>query len=41
MILDAKVEFHKKAKDLERRRNEKRKALFDAQDEIDRKKEAS
>lgn len=37
--LDAKVEFHKKAKDLERRRNEKRKALFDAQDEIDRKKE--
>lgn len=37
--LDAKVEFHKKAKDMERRRNEKRKALFDAQDEIDRKKE--
>lgn len=37
--LDAKVEFHKKAKELERRRNEKRKALFDAQDEIDRKKE--
>lgn len=37
--LDAKVEFHKKAKDLERHRNEKRKALFDAQDEIDRRKE--
>ena len=37
--LDAKVEWHKKAKDLERRRNDKRKALFDAQDEIDGKKE--
>lgn len=38
--LDAKVEFHKKAKELEKRRNEKRRALFDAQDEIDRKKES-
>lgn len=37
--LDAKVELHKKAKDSERRRNDKRKALFDAQDEIDHKKE--
>jgi hypothetical protein len=37
--LDEKVEAHKKAKELERKRTEKRKNLFEAQDEIDRKKE--
>ena len=37
--LDAKVELHKKAKALERRRNEKRRSLFDAQDEVDSRKE--
>jgi F0F1-type ATP synthase membrane subunit b/b' len=37
--LDEKVELHKKAKELERKRTEKRKNLFEAQDEIDRKKE--
>ena len=33
------MELHKKAKELERKRSEKRKNLFEAQDEIDRKKE--
>jgi hypothetical protein len=37
--LDAKVELHKKAKTLERRRNEKRRNLFDAQDDVDSQKE--
>jgi superfamily II DNA or RNA helicase len=37
--LDAKVELHKKAKILERRRNEKRRNLFDAQDDVDSQKE--
>ena len=37
--LDAKVELHRKAKDLERRRNEKRRSLFEAQDDIDTRKE--
>ncbi|EKD26026.1 MAG: helicase subunit of dna repair complex [uncultured bacterium] len=38
-ILDEKVSLHKKAKELERKRTEKRKNLFEAQDEIDKKKE--
>jgi ERCC4-related helicase len=37
--LDEKVALHKQATDLERKRTEKRKKLFEAQDEIDRKKE--
>ncbi len=37
--LDSKVELHKKVKELEKRRNNKRKQLFDAQDEIDERKE--
>lgn len=37
--LDAKVALHKKAKDIERKRNEKRRSLFEAQDEVDSKKE--
>lgn len=37
--LDEKVALHKKAKEIERRRNDKRKSLFDAQDEIEKKKE--
>jgi ERCC4-related helicase len=37
--LDAKVSLHKKAKDIERKRNEKRRSLFLAQDEVDSKKE--
>jgi ERCC4-related helicase len=37
--LDAKVALHKKAKELEKRRNEKRLHLFEAQDEIDERKE--
>ncbi len=40
MDLDAKLAFHKKAKDIERRRTEKRRSLFDAQDEVDNRKEA-
>lgn len=37
--LDAKVELHKRAKDLEKKRGDSRKNLFIAQDEIDKKKE--
>ena len=37
--LDAKVELHKQAKALERRRGEKRRSLFEAQDEVDNRKE--
>lgn len=38
--LEGKVELRKKAQVLERRRSEKRRSLFDAQDEVDAKKEA-
>jgi len=37
--LDSKVALHKKAKELERKRSEKRRNLFEAQDEIDNKKD--
>jgi len=37
--LDDKVALHRKAKDLEKRRNDKRRRLFEAQDEIDIRKE--
>ncbi|MHB8836051.1 MAG: SNF2-related protein [Candidatus Methylomirabilia bacterium] len=37
--LDAKLDHHKHARDLERRRNEKRRHLFEAQDEVDVRKE--
>jgi len=37
--LEEKVELHKKSKDLEKKRNDKRRNLFEAQDEVDRKKE--
>jgi hypothetical protein len=37
--LDKKVELHKKAKEMERKRNEKRRSLFEAQDEVDSRKE--
>jgi superfamily II DNA or RNA helicase len=37
--LDHKVSLHKKAKELEKKRNEKRRHLFEAQDEIDERKE--
>ena len=37
--LDEKVALHKQAKELERKRTDKRKHLFEAQDEIDRKKD--
>lgn len=37
--LDAKIALHKKANDMERKRNEKRRALFDEQDKIDGKKD--
>jgi adenine-specific DNA-methyltransferase len=39
MDLDAKVALHKKAKETERKRNEKRRALFDQQDAVDRQKD--
>ena len=38
--LEPKLALHRKAKDLEAERSRKRRALYDAQDEIDRKKEA-
>ncbi len=38
--LDAKVAHHKRAKEMERTRNEKRKNLFAAQDQVDARKEA-
>jgi len=37
--LEAKVELHKKTKDLERKRNDKRRKLFEAQDEVDERKD--
>ncbi|MDD5531009.1 MAG: SNF2-related protein [bacterium] len=37
--LDTKISLHKKAKDMEKRRNDKRRDLFDAQDKIDTQKE--
>lgn len=37
--LDAKVALHRKAKELESERSRKRRSLFEAQDEIDRRKE--
>jgi hypothetical protein len=37
--LEKKVEYHKKAKELEKRRKDKRRNLFEAQDEIDNRKE--
>lgn len=37
--LDAKIALHKKASDMDRRRNEKRRTLFDEQDKIDNKKD--
>lgn len=37
--LEGKVELRKKAQALERRRSEKRRSLFDAQDDVDAKKE--
>lgn len=37
--LEAKVALHRKAKELESDRSKKRRALFEAQDEIDRRKE--
>jgi hypothetical protein len=38
--LDQKVALHKKAREAEQKRNERRRKLFHAQDEIDGKKEA-
>ena len=37
--LDAKVAAQRKVRELEAERNRKRRALFDAQDEVDRRKE--
>ena len=37
--LDAKVALHKKAKELEKQRNDKRRRLFEAQDEVDERKD--
>ncbi len=37
--LNTKIELHKQAKALERKRNDKRRSLFDAQDEIDQRKD--
>ncbi len=37
--LEAKVALHKQTKELERKRNDKRRKLFDAQDEIDERKD--
>ena len=37
--LDAKLQLHRKVKELESDRSKKRRALFEAQDEIDRRKE--
>jgi len=37
--LDSKVALHKKVKELEKKRNEKRRNLFEAQDEVDTRKE--
>ncbi len=38
-VLDTKVELHKRAKDLEKKRSDLRKNLFIAQDDIDKKKD--
>ena len=38
--LEGKVELRKKAQVLERKRSDKRRSLFDAQDEVDSKQEA-
>ena len=38
--LDAKVALHKKAKELERQRNDKRRRLFETQDEVDARKDS-
>ena len=38
--LDAKVALHKKAKELEKQRNDKRRRLFEAQDEVDARKDS-
>jgi len=38
--LDAKVALHKKAKELERQRNDKRRRLFETQDEVDTRKDS-
>ncbi len=40
MDLDQKVALHKKAKETERKRNDKRRALFDQHDAIDRQKDS-
>ena len=37
--LDDKVTLHKKAKALEKQRNDKRRRLFEAQDEVDERKD--
>ena len=37
--LDAKIALHKKAKELERQRNDKRRRLFEMQDEVDARKD--
>jgi hypothetical protein len=37
--LEPKLELHRRVKDLERKRNEKRRTLFEAQDEVDARKE--
>ena len=37
--LDAKVALHKKAKELERQQNDKRRRLFETQDEVDARKD--
>ena len=39
MALEAKLQLHRKVKELESDRSKKRRALFEAQDEIDRRKE--
>jgi SNF2-related domain/Helicase conserved C-terminal domain len=38
--LDTKVALHKKAKELERQRNDKRRRLFETQDEVDERKDS-
>ena len=38
--LDQKVSLHKKAKELEKKRNDKRRRFFEARDEIDERKES-
>ena len=37
--LQSKLELHRKVADLERKRNEKRKSIFEAQDQIDSQKD--